>query len=179
MCSPASPAKSRARTVENFSHRDVTILLADLRGFTSLSASHPAGIVLEVLNQCFVTTSETIGRHHGTIDKFAGDSIMAIFADAREAVTCAVELQVAMHKLNAQHRRRKLPELYMGIGVNTGHVMAGLVGSELYSAYALTGEDVRLTSHIEAFILCGQVMTCQSTYSMTGDFASTGDGMEV
>ena len=96
----------RARTVENFSHRDVTILLADLRGFTSLSASYPAGVVLEVLNQCFVEMSEAIVRHQGTIDKFAGDSIMAIFADARAAVTCAVEMQIAMDKLNALHRRR-------------------------------------------------------------------------
>src|SRR5204863_1164033 len=63
--------RPRARTVENFSHRDVTILLADLRGFTSLSAAHPAGVVLDVLNQCFVATSEAIVRHHGTIDKFA------------------------------------------------------------------------------------------------------------
>src|SRR6478735_3403331 len=55
--------KSRARTVENFSHRTVTILLADLRGFTSLSASHPAGVVLDMLNQCFVEMSEAIVRH--------------------------------------------------------------------------------------------------------------------
>jgi len=171
--------RPRARTVENFSHRDVTILLADLRGFTSLSASHPAGVVLEVLNQCFVTTSETIVRHHGTIDKFAGDSIMAIFADPREAVTCAVEMQVAMKQVNAQHRKRRLPELYMGIGVNTGRVMAGLVGSELYSAYALIGEDVSLTSRIEAFSLRGQVLISESTYALVGDFAATGDGMEV
>lgn len=171
--------RPRARTVENFSHRDVTILLADLRGFTSLSASHPAGIVLDVLNQCFVTTSETIVRHRGTIDKFAGDSIMAIFADARAALACAIEMQVAMQQLNEQHRREHLPELYMGIGVNTGRVMAGLVGSELYSAYALIGEDVSLTSRIEAFSLRGEVLISESTYAACGEFATAGDAMEV
>ena len=171
--------KPRARTVENFSHRDVTILLADLRGFTSLSASHPAGTVLEVLNQCFVTTSEAIVRHHGTIDKFAGDSIMAIFPDARAAVTCAIEMQIAMHQVNSQHRQRNLPELYMGIGINTGRIMAGLVGSELYSAYALIGEDVSLTSRIEAFSLRGQVLISESTYALCDGFAATGDAMEV
>jgi adenylate cyclase len=172
-------ARRRARTVEDFSHRDITILLADLRGFTSLSASYPAGIVLEVLNHCFVATSEAIVRHDGTIDKFAGDSIMAIFADARAAVTCAVEMQVAMDELNALHRRRHLPELYMGIGINTGRVMAGLVGSDLYSAYALIGEDVSLTSRIEAFSLRGQVLISESTFALCGDFATTGDAMEV
>lgn len=179
--------RPRARTVENFSHRVVTILLADLRGFTSLSASRPAGVVLDVLNQCFVTTSEAIVRHQGTIDKFAGDSIMAIFSGsgaspadpARRAMRCAVEMQIAMHELNARHRKRQLPELYMGIGINTGTVMAGLVGSELYSAYALIGEDVSLTSRIEAFSLRGQVLISESTYALCGDFATTGDAMEV
>ena len=174
--------RSRAPTVESFSEREVTILVADLRGFTALSAAHPAGVVLEVLNRCFVTTSESIVRHHGTIDKFAGDSIMAIFsgpAQAHDALTCAVEMQMAMHELNANHRRRHLPELYMGIGVNTGHVMAGLVGSELYSAYALIGEDVSLTSRIEAFSLRGQVLMSESTFGLSGDFVTTADAMDV
>jgi adenylate cyclase len=174
--------RSRAPTVENFSPREVTILLADLRGFTSLSAAHPAGVVLDVLNRCFVTTSETIVRHQGTIDKFAGDSIMAIFSGANHvhrALTCAVEMQIAMQALNDTHRRDGLPEIYMGIGVNTGQVMAGLVGSELYSAYALIGEEVSLTSRIEAFSLRGQVLISESTAARCGDFATTGGPMEV
>ena len=64
---------------DNFSERDVTILLADLRGFTAITANHPAGVVLELLNRCFVDMSEIIVRHHGTIDKFMGDSIMVLF----------------------------------------------------------------------------------------------------
>ena len=171
-----------APTVESFSHRDVTILVADLRGFTSLSAAHPAGVVLEVLNHCFVTTSEAIVRHQGTIDKFAGDSIMALFsgpAQVQQAITCAVEMQIAMHELNSRHRKRQLPELHMGIGINSGRVMAGLVGSELYSAYALIGEDVSLTSRIEAFSLRGQVLVSQSTYELCQDFADCGPPVQV
>jgi adenylate cyclase len=174
--------RQRAPVVENFSHREVTILLADLRGFTSLSAAHPAGVVLDVLNRCFVSTSEAIVRHQGTIDKFAGDSIMAIFSGGehvRRALTCAVEMQIAMAALNRAHREQRLPELYMGIGLNTGSIMAGLVGSELYSAYALIGEDVSLTSRIEAFSLRGQVLLSESTYLHAGDFATTGEPMEV
>jgi adenylate cyclase len=174
--------RARAPTVESFSPREVTILLADLRGFTSLSAAHPAGVVLEVLNGCFIATSEAIVRHQGTIDKFAGDSIMAIFSGAehvRRALGCAVEMQIAMDALNASHRKGGLPELYMGIGINTGDVMAGLVGSELYSAYALIGEDVSLTSRIEAFSLRGQVLISESTYARCADFATTAEPMEV
>ena len=178
---------TRASVVENFTQRNVTILVADLRGFTALSGSHPAGVVLQVLNECFVSMSENIVRHHGTIDKFTGDSIMAIFfgtagtphAHVRQALVCAVDMQIAMQALNEKHRPLGLPELHMGIGVNTGPVMAGLVGDQLYSAYALIGEDVSLTSRIEAFSLRGQVLMSQSSYELAGDFAECGEPMEV
>src|SRR6202165_1607533 len=67
--------------------RDVTILLADLRGFTSLSATYPAGTVLDLLNRCFVRMSEIIFRHHGAIDKFMGDSILVLFESGAIAGT--------------------------------------------------------------------------------------------
>ena len=172
---------------ERFSHRDVTILLADLRGFMALTASQPAGAVLELLNRCFGRMSEIIVGHHGVIDKFMGDSIMAIFAggpgvrgeDARRALECAVDMQVALEALNKERKGSKLPPLYLGIGVNTGRVLAGLVGSELYSAYTVIGEEVNLTSRIESFSLRGQVLISQSTYAACGAFASTGEPMDV
>jgi adenylate cyclase len=173
-----------------FSHRDVTILLADLRGFMAMTASHPAGAVLELLNRCFGRMSEIIVRHDGVIDKFMGDSIMAIFArgrgrrgeDARRALHCAVDMQIALEALNKENGARaknKLPPLYLGIGINTGRVLAGLVGSELYSAYTVIGEDVNLTSRIESFSLRGQVLISESTYKHCGSFASTGEPMDV
>jgi adenylate cyclase len=178
---------THASVVENFSQRNVSILVSDLRGFTALSGSHPAGTVLQMLNQCFVSMSESIVRHQGTIDKFTGDSIMAIFfgtAEApndhvRRALACAVDMQIAMQALNARNKHLALPELYMGIGVNTGSVMAGLVGDELYSAYALIGEDVSLASRIEAFSLRGQVLISESTHAIAKDHVQTGEPMEV
>ena len=179
------PGAAQAR--DNFSERDVTILLADLRGFTAITATQPAGVVLEMLNRCFVEMSKIIVRHHGMIDKFMGDSIMVIFfgdpaspgADVRRALGCAVDMQVGMESLNRRHRDARLPELFMGIGINTGRVMAGLLGSDLYSAYTVIGEDVNLASRIEAFSLRGQVLISDETFKLCGDYAETGDAMEV
>lgn len=179
--------KASGPAEENFYERAATIMFADLRGFTSLMAGHPAGVVLQLLNQCFSAMSQAILRHGGTIDKFAGDSIMAIFGaqpgadgeDVRQAVHCAVEMQNAMDELNGRQKGDGLPALYMGIGINTGRVMAGLVGSELYSAYTVMGEEVNLTSRIEAFSLRGQVLISESTYALCRDFVLTGDAMEV
>ena len=89
--------------------REVTILLADLRGFTAISAAHPANTVLDLLNRCFVNMSEIIFRHHGTIDKFMGDSILVLFEATRgdavkNAVTCAVDMQCAMEAFNTINR---------------------------------------------------------------------------
>jgi adenylate cyclase len=171
---------------ENFLTREVTILLADLRGFTSISAVYPAGIVLDLLNRCLVKMSEIIFRHQGTIDKFMGDSILVLFgapnsreADVRCALTCAVEMQLAMDEIKRQQSQLGMPELYMGIGINTGSVMAGLLGSALYSEYTVIGDEVNMASRIEAFSLRGQVLISQSTFDSCRDFVKTSEPMEV
>jgi adenylate cyclase len=169
---------------ENFSERNVTMLFADLRGFTAITANYPAGVVLDLLNRCFVTMSEIIVRHRGTIDKFMGDSIMVIFSGeepeegVRRALLCAVDMQVGMAWLN-RNRKNGVPELFMGIGINTGKVMAGVLGSDLYSVYTVIGEDVNLTSRIEAFSLRGQVLISEATFALCGEFARTGEPVEV
>jgi adenylate cyclase len=171
---------------ENFVSREVTILLADLRGFTSISESYAAIVVLELLNRYLARMSEIIFRHGGTIDKFMGDSIMVLFGapathedDVRRAVACAVEMQIAMNEINHDNKRQGMPELYMGIGINTGTVMAGLLGSELYSEYTVIGDEVNLASRIEAFSLRGQVLISQNTYERCPGFVTTGDPMDV
>ena len=173
---------------DSFSSRNVTILLADLRGFTALTATYPAGVVLELLNRCFVRMSEIIVKHRGTIDKFMGDSIMVVFfgdaadpaGDVTRAIQCAVDMQIGMQALSTENARAaKAPELFMGIGINTGTVMAGLLGSEVYSAYTIIGEDVNLASRIEAFSLRGQVLISEGTYRHCKDYAATGEPMQV
>ena len=164
--------------------REVTILLADLRGFTALSAAHAPGTVLDLLNRCFVTMSEIIYRHQGTIDKFMGDSILVLFEEGRgdgvrNAVACAVEMQCAMEAFNTLSRTQGLPDLYFGIGINTGRVMSALLGSDLYSEFTVIGDEVNLASRIESFSLRGQVLVSESTWKRCRDFVQAGEPMDV
>ena len=166
---------------------EATILFGDLRGFSSIAASYPPEMVFDLLNRCFVMLTEIAARHQGTTDKFIGDAIMVVFSgtpqapqeDARRAVQCAVDMQIAMDEMNRAPRRSVAPELYMGIGINTGQVIAGRLGSDIYSARTVIGEEVNLAARIEAFCLRGQILISEHTYELCGDFVQAGKPMEV
>jgi adenylate cyclase len=171
---------------ENQLAREVTILLADLRGFTPICSTYPAGTVLALLNRCLARMSEIVYRHDGTIDKFMGDSMLVLFESAadpaegvRRALACAVDMQNAMHELNQLHKSSDHPEMYFGIGINTGRVLSALLGSDLYSEYTVIGDEVNLTSRIESFCLRGQVLISESTYDRARGFITTGEPMDV
>jgi adenylate cyclase len=167
--------------------REATILFADLRGFSSIAATYPPEVVFHVLNTCFISLSQVAARHGGTIDKFIGDSIMVVFPgdpaapgeDARRGVHCAVDMQIAMDEGNRALRNSIRPELYMGIGINTGKVIAGVLGSEIYSARTVIGEEVNLAARIEAFCLRGQILVSESTFDACRGLVETGEPMEV
>ena len=184
--SEALAPDSKSRRSEEFSSCESTILLADLRGFTSISEAYPVGVVISLLNRYLTAMSEVVIRHQGSINKFMGDSIMVVFGapysredDVRRAVACAVDMQIAMSEVNRYHKRAKMPELFMGIGINTGTVMAGPVGSDLYSEYTVIGDEVNLASRIEAYSLRGQVLISKGTRDRCGDFVKTGEPVDV
>lgn len=167
---------------DGFTYRELTILFADLRGFMSISDRYPPEVVLQVLNRCLITMTEVVFAHEGTIDKFMGDSIMARFGEApsgrepaERAAACAVDLQIAMDTLNVQQRHSALPEVYLGIGINTGPVLVGTLGSELYEAHTVIGEEVALAARIEAFSLRGQVLLSESTFRRCNGFVKTAE----
>jgi adenylate cyclase len=170
-----------------YSQREATILFADLRGFSAIAASYPPDVVLGVLSRCFGLMTEIVVRHYGTIDKFMGDAIMVVFHGehessrdhAQRAVLCAVEMQIGMNGLRQRHHEDKLPEIYIGIGISTGTVMAGLIGSSAYRAYTVIGEEVNLAARIEAFSLRGQVLISEATYGYCKEFVRTGEPMDV
>ena len=167
--------------------REATILFADLRGFSSIAATYPPEVVFHVLNSSFIRLSEVAARHGGTIDKFMGDSIMVVFsgdpatcaADARRGVHCAVDMQIAMDEANRALRNSIRPELFMGIGINSGKVIAGVLGSEIYSARTVIGEAVNVAARIEAFCLRGQILVSESTFERCRGYIETGEPMEV
>src|SRR5438067_7351315 len=94
---------------------------------------------------------------------------------AERAAACAVDLQIAMDQLNIQQRHSALPEVYLGIGINTGPVLVGTLGSELYEAHTVIGEEVGLAARIEAFSLRGQVLLSESTFRRCNGFIKTGE----
>ncbi len=181
--SPDSPRSADS----GYSQREATILFADLRGFSAIAAAYPPDVVLAVLSSCFGLMTEIVVRHYGTIDKFMGDAIMVVFHGehslprdhAQRALLCAVEMQIAMNAQRQRHRQDKLPDVYVGIGISTGTVMAGLIGSDAYRAYTVIGEEVNLAARIEAFSLRGQVLMSEATYEHCRGFVEAGPPMEV
>jgi adenylate cyclase len=182
----SASAGSYAAPGDEDASREVTVLMTDLRGFTPIAETNSARTVLDVLNRYLTRMCEIAVRNGGTIDKFLGDAVMVVFGaplrgvdDAHRAISCAVQMQIAMLELNEEQESKGLPPLFMGAGINTGQVMAGLLGSELHSEYTVIGDEVNLASRIEAFSLRGQVLISESTYDRCGDFVSAGVPMEV
>ncbi len=164
----------------------VTILIADLRGFSSLMDSLPSIQMVSLLNRFFSLMSQVVERNGGVIDKFMGDSVMALFGapvrrrdDLNRALICAIEMQQEMADLNLSSEPRGEPRLYAGIALSTGEVMAGSFGSAFYSEYTVIGNPVNLAARIEAYTLRGQILLSERTYRAARDYVKIGAVNEV
>ncbi len=156
--------------------RKITILTSDLRGFTSLSERLQPEKVIQVLNFYLGRMTEVITRHDGTIDEFMGDGILVLFGapivretDAQRAIACAIEMQMAMEDINKTVQKWELAPLEMGIGIHTGEVVVGNIGSEKRTKYGVVGGPVNLTYRIEACTIGGQILISQETLDCAGD----------
>ncbi len=172
--------------VKDAETKEVSILLSDLRGFTAMSEKHTPLSIIELLNRYFSKMSQIIYKYDGTIDKFMGDSIMVLFgaldntsADIAPTLACAIEMQMAMNEINAISRYLGMSKLYMGIGINTGEVVAGTLGSEMYREYTVIGDQVNIVSRVEAQSLRGQILITENTYNKSKDFIEVGTVNEV
>jgi adenylate cyclase len=166
--------------------RRATILMADLRGFTSLSERLPAEDVVAMINIYLETMTEIIQKYQGTIDEFIGDGILVIFGapilrpdDPQRAVACAVEMQLAMTSVNERNRQAGYPEVALGIGINTGEVVVGNIGSQKRIKYAVVGRAVNLTARIESYTVGGQIFISESTIDECGDILWIDSAMKV
>jgi len=136
--------------------RTVSVLISDLRGFTTLSERLPPDRISEMMNEYFTAMVDVIMRHRGIVQDFIGDGILAVYgaplgdADhAWNAVTTALDMQAALRRLNDRWRAEERPPLAMGVAVHTGEVFAGNVGSPRRKKYAVMGDTVNTASRIE------------------------------
>lgn len=179
--SSGKPASATA-----FVEKELTVLLADLRGFTSFSERYPARVVIETLNEFLIEMSAIVARNGGVVEKFMGDSVMAVFGlpearedDAVRAVTCGLEMQAGLDRLNERRDRSVRPALYMGIGISSGPALTGSLGSDLYAEHAVIGDDVNLASRIEAVSLRGQVLISDSTFRQCRRLVEAGEPVNL
>ena len=155
--------------------RVVTILMADLRGFTSMCDQLPATDVMRMLNGYLGRMAKVIAEHGGMIDEFIGDAILAIFGapiasddDAERAVRCALAMRHDMTEVNGAHAGDGLPLLEMGIAVHTGDVVVGNIGSDIRAKYGVVGSNVNLTARIESLTVGGQILISDATREAAG-----------
>ena len=166
--------------------RKITMMMTDLRGFTSLSERLPPERVVGLLNRYLSTMVSVIKQYQGTIDEFIGDAIFVLFGapvwqedDAERAVACAVAMQIAMSSINEQNQKEDLPELEMGIGIHTGQVVVGNIGSAERMKYGVVGSQVNLTSRIQSCTVGGQILVSETTRQEAGRTLKIGQQIEV
>lgn len=150
--------------------RNLTILMSDLRGFTALSERMDAADLITLLNHYLEEMTDAIQSNGGTIIEFIGDGIMAIFGapepyedHASRAVAAALTMQDKMKGVNKWNAERDYPQLEMGIGINTGEVIVGNIGSEKRTKYGVVGMEVNLCGRIESYTVGGQILIPPST----------------
>jgi class 3 adenylate cyclase len=164
----------------------VTVMMADIRGFTAIAEKLAPPRVVRLLNNYLGAMSEIIMKHNGTVDEFIGDAILAIFGapinrpdDTDRAIRCALEMQQAMTTVNAKNRAENLPEIAMGISLNTGTVVAGNIGSEQRTKYGVVGHTVNQTARIEDHCPAGAILISEATLADAKSLLSIGSAKTI
>lgn len=136
--------------------RHMTVLFSDIHGFSGIAEALNPRQLSHLMNEFLTVMTRVIHHHRGTIDKYMGDSVMAFWGapldapdHARRAVNAALDMQVEMERLNERFAERGWPRLRLGIGLNTGHMSVGNMGSEFRMAYTVMGDAVNLASRLE------------------------------
>ncbi|MEM1118539.1 MAG: adenylate/guanylate cyclase domain-containing protein, partial [Bacteroidota bacterium] len=152
------------------SRRTVTILMSDIRGFSALAEALEPEQVVEILNVYLGAMADVIAEHDGTINEFIGDGIFVLFGApveredcAGQAIACALAMQNAMGSVNARLASFGIAPLRMGIGLHTGEVIVGNIGSERRAKYGVVGSHVNLAARIESYTVGGQVLASAAT----------------
>jgi class 3 adenylate cyclase len=164
----------------------VSILMADISGFTPIAEQLAPQHVMRLLNNYLGAMTDIIMKYNGTIDEFIGDAILAIFGaplsredDSDRAILCALEMQTAMENINKRNIEEGLPVIKMGASIHTGQVIAGNIGSEKRAKYGIVGHTVNQVSRIEERCSAGKILISESTLKDTKLSISTGEGKTI
>jgi len=156
--------------------REVTVLFCDIRGFTSLSERLTPEQVVSLLNEFYTLMIETVFKHDGTLDKFLGDAVMAVFGapigypdHAARAVKTALDMRKAIAALGARRRAMRQDAFEVGIGVSLGEVVAGTVGTEERMEYTVIGDSVNVASRLQDRAKPGSILLTRRTYDAVRD----------
>ena len=160
----------------------VTILVADLREFTPLAEKLEPEQVIKLLNRYFARMIPVIEKFKGIIVDFYGDSILVFFsgtdnhvrASVANAVNCAFEMQREVGDLSKENEQEGLPRLLMGIGIHTGEVIVGNVGTETRAKYGIVGSAVNETDRIQTVAQGGSILVSENTYAYLPDTVEVG-----
>lgn len=151
--------------------RRVTVMMTDLRGFTALTERIEPREIIAILNEYLGAMTWVIDDHEGTVDEFIGDGILALFGafgeredDAQRAIACAVAMQKALRSVNERSQQRGMPEVAIGIGIATGDVVVGNIGSEKRSKFTAIGSAVNLAARLEGCAGGGEILISPQTY---------------
>ena len=151
-------------------NQTITILFADIRGFTRISEHAPPEKIVGLLNRYFSAMTDIIFAHGGTLDKYLGDGLMALFGapattpeDASNALNAAVAMQRRLLGINTELRKEGLAEVGVGIGLHTGEVTVGYIGSERRSEYTAIGDSVNTAARLESNAKGGEILISDAT----------------
>jgi adenylate cyclase len=160
--------------------RVATVMFVDIRGFTALSADTAAGDLLKLLNDYYEILVDVIFHHEGTIDKFIGDGMMVIWGapvshpdDPERAAMAALDIQKAVEEFNFHRAARGLASIEVGIGINTGPVVAGYLGSSQTMSYSVIGDTVNMASRLCDAAKPGEILVSEySNFIIQGKFTT-------
>ena len=168
------PPKTAARLTETprlgVVDAEVTALFADIAGFTAMSGTMAPRAIVDMLNEYFAVVSDVVFRHDGTLEKYIGDALLAVWGapfphddDADRALAAAVDMQRAVRELGARMAARGGPPVAIHVGLNTGPVAAGNIGSEKYLQYATIGDATNVASRVCGLAGAGEIVIAQAT----------------
>ncbi len=156
--------------------REITVLVSDLRGFTSATESIEAPQTVKIINRYLEKMTDIIMRHEGTIDEFTGDGILVFFGAPRllsdhtmRAIACALEMEESMKELNKENPSLGLPQLEMGIGINCGDLVVGNIGSEKRKKYGAVGSPINVAFRLQEKARPGEIVVTQTVKDKLGD----------